>query len=363
MGASESTTFGPCYYKMSTEVDKYLYKYILPIICILGLVGNCLVTFTLAVGKKKMSRSDFLLLNLAITNLLFVVVLLILSFHEQVEWLKGGVACKLLKGSYSINQYCGMLLLAWISLEHGMVVVNNNLKTPSKSLKFSFTGCAFIWVFSILVSIPAFLFYTSYDSKPKIIWKNKTKDKETSSPSDFICGLNFEGSNSPNLTRLAIPSVQMAVGFFLPLLVIISSYTLIIHHLQKEKLSQTVKNGLKNKATKRAIYVMVLFVVCHMPYNLILLYDTITMSDERECKAADGLQTALSVAQAVTCLQCCLNPVVYNFMGENFRKKFQKCCSAKGKRKYDSAKRSSRFPGTEQFSMKTIKESKEFLDT
>uniref|UniRef100_A0A087X4V8 Chemokine (C-C motif) receptor 6a n=1 Tax=Poecilia formosa TaxID=48698 RepID=A0A087X4V8_POEFO len=296
-----------------------LSSYIYSIICILGLVGNLVIIITLTCKtkhklktyktKNKLKIQEVFQLNLAITNLLFTVALAFLIYNELTSWPMGQAACKLLQGSYSINLYSGMLLIAGMSVLHFV-----SLCSPLYSLtnfiemKHSFIVCVSIWVFALLLSVPTFYFYQLY--------------VPTTSP-QFVCEFQFEDHDLSQIVKVAVPSVQMAVGFFLPLLVIIVCYTSIIIKLL------TKKNNLTG-AVHTVTGIMLVFVVCHLPHNLTLLYDTSTMFQLVACEEADRLHTALSVTEFIAYLQCCLNPVMYGFIGKNFRQNFRKTfCSTK----------------------------------
>uniref|UniRef100_A0A3B5QFL6 G-protein coupled receptors family 1 profile domain-containing protein n=1 Tax=Xiphophorus maculatus TaxID=8083 RepID=A0A3B5QFL6_XIPMA len=266
------------------------------IICILGFVGNVVIIITLTFKTKhKLETHQVFQLNLAITNLLFTVAL---------------ATCKLLQGSYL---YSGMLLVARMSVLLLVIVVsplcyqNSHIGTRHTSII-----CVSIWVFALLLSVPTFYFYQLYEPTSETIHMLEGEKQNNSSASPwFVCEFQFEDHDLSRIVTVAVPSVQMAVGFFLPLLIIIFCYTSIIIKLltNKDQRGKAVQTGI-----------ILVFVSCHLPYNLTLLYDTSTMFQLRE---ADRWQTALSVTEFIAYLQCCLNPVLYGFIGQNFRQKFR----------------------------------------
>ncbi|KAM4529223.1 C-C chemokine receptor type 6-like, partial [Fundulus diaphanus] len=311
-----------CTFDNSNHVKRLLSSYVHPVICILAFVGNVLVILTIVLKKKwtkKENESDVFLLNLAISNLLFVVGLPFLIYNELFSWPMGQVACKLLQGSYSINLYSGMLLLAGISIVHYFIMGSSFENMISRSLNVCRIMCAVIWVFAILVSVPTFHFHHWYEpSSDKKIMLESEEDQ----PPQYVCALRFNDSKSSRMVKLAVPSFQITFGFLLPLLIIIVCNTLIIISLLRKKASTEARfgrKGLEKKAIKKMIWIMVVFVVCHMPYNLILLYDTTNMFQLMPCEVADGWQIALTITQSIAYLQCCLNPVVYSLAGGDFR--------------------------------------------
>uniref|UniRef100_A0A3Q1GJF4 Chemokine (C-C motif) receptor 6a n=1 Tax=Acanthochromis polyacanthus TaxID=80966 RepID=A0A3Q1GJF4_9TELE len=216
----------PCTFNNSLWVQTVVGPYINSIICILGFVGNSLVIVTYAFYEKIKSMTDIYLLNVAIADLLFVLALPLIIYNEFSSWSMGPVACKLLRGSYSINLYSGMLLLACISIDRYIAIVQARRSFRLRSLS----------------------------------------------------------------------------------------------------------------------YMVVVFIACHLPYNVVLLYDTVNMFEQAECEDLDRLQTVLMVMQSIAYLHCCLNPVLYAFVGVKFRNHFRRifqdlCCRGK---KYIAPRRSSR---------------------
>ncbi|XP_027135104.1 C-C chemokine receptor type 6a isoform X1 [Larimichthys crocea] len=311
----------PCPLQNNQSVELVVGPYVHSIICILGFVGNSLVIVTYAFYKRTKSMTDVYLLNVAIADLLFVVSLPLIVYNELSSWSMGLVACKLLRGSYSVNLYSGMLLLACISTDRYIAIVQARRSFRLRSLTYSRLICFIVWVSAILLSVPTFCFYTLYKpahSDVVYIDEDEKKMAQSSSPSQDVCELKFTDSNMALNTKVAIPSVQLALGFFLPLVVMVCCYTSIIVTLLR------AKNFQRHKAVRVVLAVVAVFIACHMPYNMALLYDTATMFREQKCQQVDTLQVAKTVTQTIAYLHCCLNPVLYAFVGVKFRNHFRR---------------------------------------
>uniref|UniRef100_A0A3B5MSE6 G-protein coupled receptors family 1 profile domain-containing protein n=1 Tax=Xiphophorus couchianus TaxID=32473 RepID=A0A3B5MSE6_9TELE len=251
--------------------------------------------------KHKLETHQVFQLNLAITNLLSTLAL---------------ATCKLLQGSYL---YSGMLLVAGMSVLHLVIVVsplcyqNSHIGTRHTSII-----CVSIWVFALLLSVPTFYFYQLYEPTSETIHMLEGEKQNNSSASPwFVCEFQFEDHDLSRIVTVAVPSVQMAVGSFLPLLIIIFCYTSIIIKLLTNKFNPTDRKAVQTG-------IMLVFVSCQLPYNLTLLYDTSTIFQLRGLKLQSSrAATALSVTEFIAYLQCCLNPVLYGFIGQNFRQKFR----------------------------------------
>ncbi|XP_023203149.1 C-C chemokine receptor type 6-like [Xiphophorus maculatus] len=317
--------YEPCSFSNNKSLNVVVGPYIHSIICILGLVGNSLVILTYALYKRTKSMTDVYLLNVAIADLLFVLALPFIVYNELYSWPMGQVACKLLRGSYSVNLYSGMLMLACVSTDRYIAIVQARRSFGLRSMSRSHIVCFLIWIFALLVSVPTFHFHHWYEpSHNKITWLNSNEQEETTDP-QYVCEWKFDDSNTASKVKVTVPSTQLAIGFFLPLLIMIFCYTSVIITLQK------AKNYKRHKAVRVVMVVALVFIVCHLPYNLALLYKTVNLFKHSDCDEEDSLRTAMSVLQMVAYLHCCLNPLLYAFIGVNFRNHFRRifqnlCC-------------------------------------
>ncbi|KAL7389211.1 hypothetical protein ABVT39_028372 [Epinephelus coioides] len=311
---------GPCSHQNNQSVELVVGPYIHSIICILGFVGNCLVIVTYAFYKRTKSMTDVYLLNVAIADLLFVVSLPVIVYNELSSWSMGPVACKLLRSSYSVNLYSGMLLLACISTDRYIAIVQARRSFRLRSLPYSRLICAIVWAAALLLSFPTFYFYNWYEPPhSKDAFMDEGEDSnQTSRPPAYVCEFKFMDNTTARKTKIAVPSTQLAAGFFLPLLVMVFCYTAIIVTLLK------AKNFQRHKAVRVVFAVVAVFIVCHLPYNITLLYETAVMFELQTCEDSDILQMVKTVTQSIAYLHCCLNPVLYAFVGVKFRNHFRR---------------------------------------
>ncbi|KAM6915500.1 C-C chemokine receptor type 6a [Xenentodon cancila] len=313
-----STFTSPCSFNINNSVSRVVGPYVHSIIFILGFVGNSLVIVTYMLYKRTKSMTDVYLLNVAIADLLFVLSLPLLVYNEMSSWSMGPVVCKLLRGSYSVNLYSGMLLLACISTDRYIAIVQARRSFRLRSLSYSRLICIAVWAFALLVSVPTFYFYQRY--KPghigNVVMVN-VSNPDLTAPW-FVCEFRSENREVAMVAKVAIPSIQLAVGFFLPLLIMVFCYTAVIVTLMK------AKNFQRHKAVRVVLVVVVVFVLCHLPYNVALFYNTANMFRTDDCGDVDMLHTALTVMQSIAYLHCCLNPVLYAFVGVKFRSHFRR---------------------------------------
>lgn len=332
----------PCDLNSNSTISyiKYVLQvYVHSLICIVGLIGNVLVILTYAFYKRTKSMTDVYLLNVAIADVLFVVALPLIIFSEQNGWSLGDWSCKLLRGVYSINLYSGILLLACISLDRYLAIVQarRSFRFRSSMLVYSYVICAVVWLLALLLTLPTFIFYQIYKPSGTMTYVGITPPPDLLEEQP-VCFLRFTEAIDAKHVKQLVPSFQVAVGFCLPLLVMGFCYSSVLCTLLR------AKNFQRHKAVRVVLTVVLVFVACHLPYNVALLYDIIHMFSFYDCSVYNTKQLILIITESLAYLHCCLNPLLYAFIGVKFRNHFRKVMEdlwCLGKR-YIGARRTSR---------------------
>ncbi|XP_029569700.1 C-C chemokine receptor type 6 [Salmo trutta] len=304
----DSETEYICNLNLNRDMEIVIQTYVHSFICAFGLCGNALVIVTYAFYKKAKTMTDVYLLNVAVADLLFIVALPLIIYNEQHDWSMGSVVCKALRGAYSINLYSGMLLLACISGDRYISVVQarRSFGLRSRTLIYSRLICTAIWTLAIALSIPT------------VIYNERVEENNRLGKTIVVCQVQFESNKTARLIKVLVPSLQVTMGFFLPILVMVLCYASIIWTLLRAHSTQ------RHKAVRVVLAVVVVFILCHLPYNMTLLYHTVALFQQRECEGEKVILTALTATKSVAYLHCCLNPILYAFIGVKFRNHFRK---------------------------------------
>uniref|UniRef100_A0A3Q3VT34 G-protein coupled receptors family 1 profile domain-containing protein n=1 Tax=Mola mola TaxID=94237 RepID=A0A3Q3VT34_MOLML len=216
------------------------------------------------------------------------------------RWEFGVGPCKMVFAIYKINFFSSMLLLTCISVDRYIAIVQvtkaQNLK--KKRLFYSKLVCLVVWLVSIFLSLPELIFA-----------QVKTNDKGQSS-----CVLVY-WNNIKNQTKILVLSLQISMGFCLPLLVMFFCYSVIIRTLQQ------ARNFEKHKALRVIFTVVFVFIISQLPLNSLLILEAtqsanITLTD---CETVIGFDVAGQVATGLAYTHACLNPFLYVFIGVRFR--------------------------------------------
>ncbi|KAL0178615.1 hypothetical protein M9458_027509 [Cirrhinus mrigala] len=299
----------PCSKARSQNIENVLQLFVYPVICFVGLIGNALVTVMYALYKRTKSMTDVCLLHVAIADILFAVALPLIIYSEQHEWSMGNWSCKLLRGIYSVNLYSGMLLLACISGGQYLSIVHAR---RSSAPLYSHLVCAAAWLLALLLSVPTFVFHERYQTESSYF--NITDSEDV----PYVCFFKFQSD-----VITAVPRFQLALGFILPLLITGFCYSSITVTLLQDK------NFQRHKAVHVVLTVVLVFVVCHMPYNITLLYYITNMFQEQECSDFESAELAVIITRSLAYLHACLNPLLYALIRVNFRKHGKNYVSAR----------------------------------
>ncbi|KAM7403966.1 hypothetical protein PAMA_004401 [Pampus argenteus] len=282
--------------------------YIHSIICAFGLIGNALVIVTYIFYKRTKTMTDVYLFNVAVADLIFVAALPFIIYNEQHSWFMGAAACKILRSAYSVNLYSGMLLLACISGDRYVAIVQarRSFGARSNTLIYSRLISSAVWVSAVTLTLPTLIYTERFEET------NVGAEAET-----VMCQLSFSKNETAMLIKVMVPSLQVAIGFLLPFAVMVFCYSSIMYTLLRTQSSQ------RHKAIRVVLAVVVVFIVCHLPYNVALLNHTLSLFKERSCKEENIKLQLLAIFRSVAYLHCCLNPILYAFIGVKFRSHFR----------------------------------------
>ncbi|XP_047732487.1 CX3C chemokine receptor 1 isoform X1 [Prionailurus viverrinus] len=264
-----------------------------------GLVGNLLVVFALTNSRKPKSITDIYLLNLALSDLLFVATLPFWTHYLMSEQGLHNAVCKLSTAFFFIGFFGGIFFITIISIDRyrAIVLAANSMNT--RTVQHGVTISLGVWAAAILVAAPQFMF---------------TKQKENECLGDY-----------PEVLQDLWPVLRNVeanlLGFLLPLLVMSYCYFRIMRTLF------SCKNRKKAKAIKLIFLVVVVFFLFWTPYNIMIFLETLNLYDFfPNCDMKKDLRLSLSVTETIAFTHCCLNPFVYAFAGEKFRRYLYHLC-------------------------------------
>nr|XP_031325950.1 atypical chemokine receptor 2 isoform X2 [Camelus dromedarius] len=266
------------------------------LIFVLGLGGNLLLLVVLLRYVPQRRMTEIYLLNLAISNLLFVVTLPFWGISVAWHWVFGSFLCKMVSTLYTINFYSGIFFISCMSLDKYLEIVcawpHHRLRTRAKSLLLA----ASVWAVALAVSIPDMIFVRMHEN-PLGVWN---------------CYADFGGHGT--IWKLFLRFQQNLLGFLLPFLAMIFFYSRIGSVLVR------LKPPGQGRALRITIALVVAFFVLWFPYNLTLfLHSLLDLQVFGDCRVSQHLDYALQVTESIAFLHCGFAPVLYTFSSRRFR--------------------------------------------
>ncbi|XP_041843041.1 C-X-C chemokine receptor type 3-like [Melanotaenia boesemani] len=270
------------------------------VVFVVGLLGNVLVLAALAQRRHLWTISDTFILHLGVTDILLLVMLPFWAAQttQHCGWCYG-IFCKLLPAVFNFNFCCGIFLLVCISLDH-YLSTSHAVRLYSQTVpSLVHVSCFAVWLISLLFTIPDWIFIGH-------------KEDQAETPQ---CSHNYPESKID--WHLFSRLFHHILCFLLPTATLIMCWSFIV-------LQHSSKGLFRQRRIMVILPVVVVFLLCWMPYNITLFVDTFhNYSKERQNKSGNpegSLKKALLVTSALGCIHACLRPLLYLILNEKFRK-------------------------------------------
>lgn len=296
------------------------------IVCIIGLLGNTLVIYVVIRFSKMQTVTNMYILNLAIADECFLIgIPFLIVTMVKGQWIFGDIMCKTYLISTSINQFTSSIFLFIMSADRYIAVchpISSPIwRTPFISRVVSF--CA--WACSIMLIFPIIV----HSKEVQIRDINGTIITKT-------CAITF----SDNTTDLSNKSKAYATTFTLytfvfsfaiPLCLILVFYCLVIRKLQTVGPQNKSKEKRRShkKVTNLVLTVVTVYILCWLPYWMTQISILFPGSDDSK---SNFIVTIHLLASCLSYSNSAINPILYAFLSDNFKKSFMKACTCAAKR-------------------------------
>ncbi|XP_059750736.1 chemerin-like receptor 1 [Balaenoptera ricei] len=277
------------------------------IICFLGILGNGLVII-IATCKMKKTVNTVWFLNLAVADFLFNVFLPIHITYAAMDyhWVFGTAMCKISNFLLIHNMYTSVFLLTVISFDRCISVLLPVWSQNHRSVRLAYMACMVIWVLAFFLSSPSLVFRDTAHLHGKISCFNNFSLSATSSSS----WPTHPQADPVGFGRhVAVTITRFLCGFLMPVLIITACYFTIVYKLRRNRLAKT------KKPFKIIVTIIITFFLCWCPYHTLYLL-------ELHHSAMPGSVFSLGVplATAIAIANSCMNPILYVFVGQDFKK-------------------------------------------
>ncbi|XP_076015320.1 C-X-C chemokine receptor type 4b [Genypterus blacodes] len=305
-----------CTRQTSTDFNKIFLPTVYGIIFCLGIIGNGLVIVVMGYQKKVKTMTDKYRLHLSVADLLFVITLPFWAVDAAKSWYFGRFLCVSVHMIYTVNLYSSVLILAFISFDRYLAVVRATNSQATRKLlaeKVIYVG---VWLPAAVLTVPDLVFAQVQDTGSSNFLFTMDDSLETAE-SRIICQRIYP-REATTIWMAVFRFQHILVGFVLPGLVILVCYCIIIAKLSKGSKGQT----LKKKALKTTVILILCFFGCWLPYCLGIFVDTLILLNviSPSCGLEQGVEKWISITEALAYFHCCLNPILYAFLGVKFKK-------------------------------------------
>lgn len=303
----------PCSRALSDSFYKIFLPTVYGIIFILGIIGNGLVIVVMGYQKKVKTMTDKYRLHLSVADLLFVITLPFWAVDAASSWYFGGFMCVSVHMLYTVNLYSSVLILAFISVDRYLAVVRATNSQATRRLLADRVIYVGVWLPAAMLTVPDLVFAKAQvlEAPSDPFGLGDTVD------STVICQRIYPSESNDTWTAV-FRFQHILVGFVLPGLIILTCYCIII-----AKLSQGSKGqSLKKKALKTTVILILCFFCCWLPYCAGIFVDTLMILKviKHSCELEQSVSKWIAITEALAYFHCCLNPILYAFLGVKFKK-------------------------------------------
>ncbi|XP_017083060.1 allatostatin-A receptor isoform X2 [Drosophila eugracilis] len=285
------------------------------VIAITGLLGNLLVILVVVFNKNMRSTTNLMIVNLAAADLLFVILCIPFTATDYMVyyWPYGRFWCRSVQYLIVVTAFASIYTLVLMSIDRFLAVVHPIRSRMMRTENITLIAIVTLWIVVLIISVPVALTHdvvVDHDVK-----KNITYGMCTFKPNDYV-------------TEKSYHVIFFITSYLLPLMIISGLYMRMIMRLWRQgtgvRMSKESQRGRK-RVTRLVVVVVIAFASLWLPIQLILLLKSL------EILTTDTLIKLIIqvAAQTLAYTSSCINPLLYAFLSENFRKAFYKSLPSK----------------------------------
>ncbi|KAM3614700.1 uncharacterized protein V6R79_018163 [Siganus canaliculatus] len=283
--------------------DNFITLLVFGLIFTLGVLGNSMVITVLARSKpgKPRSTTNIFILNLSIADLSYL--LFCIPFQSTIymlpTWVLGAFICKFIHYFFTVSMLVSIFTLSAMSVDRYIAIVHSRKSSSIRVAKHALIGVVVIWILSLVMAAPIMYYQNIFHTGENYtfcweVWPDQNHRKVY-----VVCTFVF--------------------GYVLPLLLITFCYAKVLNHLHKKLRNMSKKSeASKKKTAQTVLVVVVVFCLSWLPHHVIHLwveFGTFPLN-----------QASFVLRVAAHCLaysNSSVNPVIYAFLSENFRKAYK----------------------------------------
>ncbi|XP_072250625.1 chemerin-like receptor 1 [Leuresthes tenuis] len=288
---------------------------------VLGVLGNGLVIWVTGFKMKKTVNTIWFL-NLAVADFLFTAFLPLSITYQALDfhWPFGRFMCKINSAVAFLNMFASVWILVVISVDRCLSVVWPIWVHNHRNTRKASWGSLCVWVLAVILSSPYFIFRDIISTTSST---HHNKDI-------IICFINFALSDdfeTPSVNQLrvfrhkAMTIFRFVLGFVIPFSIIVSCYAVIIHRLRR---NYTLASQ-SSRTFKIIAAIIITFFLCWAPFHIMFLIELVVFTVVNPSETLNYvIAIGIPLATSLAFLSSCLNPILYVFVGQDFKDKVRK---------------------------------------
>ncbi|XP_067613551.1 somatostatin receptor type 2-like [Eurosta solidaginis] len=278
-------------------------------VCIVGLCGNTLVIYVVLRYSKMQTVTNIYILNLAIADEFFLIGIPFLLYTMRIcSWRFGDFMCKIYMVSSSITQFTSSIFLLIMSADRYIAVCHPIASPKYRTQHIAKIVSAIAWLTSAVLMLPV-IFYASTVSQEDGV--------------NLSCNIEWpETYKKHSATTFTL--YTFFLGFATPLCFILCFYYLVIRKLQTvgSKHKSKEKKRSHRKVTRLVLTVITVYIFCWLPYWVSQL--ALINSNPIENQLSRFEIFIFLLLFFLIYVNSAMNPILYAFLSDNFRKSFSK---------------------------------------
>ncbi|XP_021244200.1 C-C chemokine receptor type 2-like, partial [Numida meleagris] len=230
-------------------------------------------------------------------DLLFIFSLPFWAYYAVHDWIFGEALCRILSGVYLLGFYSGIFFIILLTIDRYLAIVHAVFALKARTVAYGILTSIVTWAVAIFASVPGIVFH-------------KTQKENA----QYTCSAHYPTDGLINWKHSYILKMNI-LGLIIPMIIMIFCYSRILKTLLG------CKNEKKQKAVRLIFVIMIFYFIFWTPFHIASFVHTFQNSFFfPDCDIQGRLEKTIQVTETISMIHCCINPVIYAFVGEKFRK-------------------------------------------
>ncbi|ESO06477.1 hypothetical protein HELRODRAFT_64929, partial [Helobdella robusta] len=285
-------------------------------ISIVGFVGNLMVIVSVIANRQMRHTTNLLIIHLAIADLLFIVFCVpFTAVSYAIPWPFGRVWCQIYQYMILVTAITSVYTLVLMSLDRFLAVCY-----PIQSIHIRTQRNTLIAIWLLTGIIMASLL--------PVVENFSVVNFSSLMCLDTRMRLDLDYAKTFHLCFFIL-------GYAIPLGLVCLLYGLMLRRLvhggnAKSGRIRKSNNDSKKRVTRLVVVVVSVFALCWLPVHVIFLVQSFSRQQKNDEDEELPIVSIKIAFQCLAYLNSCVNPVLYAFLSEQFRKSFMRffgnCC-------------------------------------